>query len=210
MENLDFIKKAPVLIFDLGGVIVDLNLQKCVKSFRNLGFANIAEYISTAHQNGVFKQAECGKISIAQYCAEIRKLMANDASDAQIRAAWTSMLAGAKPEKLALIKSLKKQAKQKIFLLSNVNEIAWAWCLRNVFERAGDSLNNYFDEVYLSYKMKLLKPDCEIFLQMLKQANVEAKDCVFFDDSPKNCAAAESVGIKTYLCESGKDWTLWF
>lgn len=194
-------KKSPVLIFDLGGVLVDLDLMRCVQNFELLGFKNIIELIGTTHQSGIFKKFESGEISGKDFCAVLRNLLSKNVSDSQIYDAWTSMLVGIKKEKLELLKHLKADAKQKIFLLSNVNEFAWDWCLNHYFNVGSNTLNMFFDDVFLSYKMKLLKPDLKIYKQLLKDANVEAKDCFFIDDSILNCDAAASIGINSYHCK---------
>lgn len=197
----DFARECPVLIFDLGGVLVDLNLERCLLNFAALGFKDAARLISKTHQSGIFERFESGKISGAEFCREVREFAGIRAGDAEIRAAWVSMLGGLRPEKLKLLKRLKSQGRQKILLLSNVNEFAWDFCLKNYFERGGGSLCDFFDRAFLSFEMKLLKPDLRIYKNLLKEIGAPAGDCLFIDDSPSNCAAAESLGIRALRYE---------
>lgn len=197
----DFARHCPVLIFDLGGVLVDLNLGRCLGNFEALGFKNIEKLISKTHQSGIFENFERGEVSGVEFCRRLCEFGNISVGDSEIRSAWVSMLDGIRPEKLGLLRRLKSEGRQKILLLSNVNEFAWDFCLKNYFERGGDRLDCFFDKVFLSYKMKLLKPDLRIYKNLLKEIGARPRDCLFMDDSPSNCAAAESLGIRTLRYE---------
>lgn len=182
------------VIFDLGGVLVDLDKERCVRNFCKLGLGALSDLIGTTHQRGILADFEAGLINGGEFCSQIRRIANNGSvSDADIRAAWVSMLCGIRPEKLELLRALKDRA--RVFLLSNVNEFAWDYCLKNYFEVNGARLTDFFDDVFLSYKMKLLKPDLRIYEKLLKDAGLNAADCLFIDDSKENCEAAERLGI---------------
>lgn len=190
----------PNVIFDLGGVLVDLDKDRCVRNFCKLGLGALADFIGTKHQRGILADFEAGLISGKEFCSQIRGLTkVKDASDADICEAWVSMLNGINPKKLELLRELKGRA--RVFLLSNVNEFAWDYCLKNYFEANGARLCDFFDDVFLSYKMKLLKPDLKIYEKLLKDAGLVASDCLFIDDSKENCSSAESLGIRALQYE---------
>lgn len=197
----DFARRCPVLIFDLGGVLVDLNLIRCLGNFEALGFKDIDKLISKTHQSGIFENFERGEISGTEFCRRLCEFGNVSVGDSEIRSAWISMLSGIRPEKLELLRRLRSAGRQRILLLSNVNEFAWDFCLKNYFERGGYTLDSFFDKVFLSYKMKLLKPDLRIYKNLLNEIGAQPRDCLFIDDSPSNCAAAESLGIRALRYE---------
>lgn len=42
------------VVFDLGGVLIDYDLQRCLDSFRKLGFTQIDRYVNPYTQSGFF------------------------------------------------------------------------------------------------------------------------------------------------------------
>jgi putative hydrolase of the HAD superfamily len=74
------------------------------------------------------------------------------------------------------------------------------------FTNDGKSLDDYFDELYLSYLMKCSKPGEEIYLKMLNDGNMLPHETLFVDDGAKNIEAAEALGIKTLKAVNGADW----
>jgi putative hydrolase of the HAD superfamily len=184
------------LIFDLGGVIVDLDLAKCIQNFKELGLENIEQYLSNFGQKDFFMQFEKGQIGIPAFRNEIRKLAGTELSDAQIDKAWCSFLTQIPVEKLHLLSELKK--KYRLLLLSNTNPLHIETAVAAEFSKTGKTMQDFFDKCYLSYEMGMVKPDVEIFEALLADAQVKAEECLFLDDGKKNIDTAAALGIQTY------------
>ena len=184
------------LIFDLGGVIVDLDLAKCIQNFKELGLENIEQYLSNFGQKDFFMQFEKGQIGIPAFRDEIRKLAGIELTDAQIDKAWCSFLTQIPVEKLHLLSELKK--KYRLLLLSNTNPLHIQTAVAAEFSKTGKTMQDFFDKCYLSYEMGMVKPDVEIFEALLADAQVKAEECLFLDDGKKNIDTAAALGIQTY------------
>ena len=184
------------LIFDLGGVIVDLDLAKCIQNFKELGLENIEQYLSNFGQKDFFMQFEKGQIGIPAFRNEIRKLAGIELTDAQIDEAWCSFLTQIPFEKLHLLSELKK--KYRLLLLSNTNPLHIETAVAAEFSKTGKTMQDFFDKCYLSYEMGMVKPDVEIFEALLTDAQVKAEECLFLDDGKKNIDTAAALGIQTY------------
>ena len=184
------------LIFDLGGVIVDLDLAKCIQKFKSLGLENIEQYLSNFGQKDFFMQFEKGQIGIPAFRNEIRKLAGIELTDAQIDEAWCSFLTQIPVEKLHLLSELKK--KYRLLMLSNTNPLHIQTAVAAEFSKTGKTMQGFFDKCYLSYEMGMVKPDVEIFEALLADAQVKAEECLFLDDGKKNIDTAAALGIQTY------------
>ena len=195
------------LIFDLGGVIVDLDWDRCVENFNKTGVNNMDSLISTTLQRGFILGYERGEISTDDFRAEVRNYTEAELSDQEINDAWTSLLVGVPDEKLQLLLDLKK--KYRIFMLSNTNELSFEFCKDNFFSKNGYSMEDYFDKSYLSYKMNMNKPDPEIFETLLKDAGLKAEECLFLDDGIHNIKTASELGFQTEYIKPYSDITEW-
>ena len=193
------------LIFDFGGVLINLDRQRCVENFRKLGLEKVDELLGMYSQQGIFMQHEKGLISSAEFRENIRGLLTKKVTDEQIDAAWNSFLVDIPTHKLDLL--LKLREKYVVYLLSNTNDIHWKWSCENVFPYRGFQVEDYFEKIYLSFEMKMVKPDAEIFETVLADANIDPKETFFIDDSEANCMAAQVLGISTYTPQAKEDWS---
>ena len=196
------------LIFDVGGVLINLNRQRCIDSFKALGLSHVEDLIDPFAQQGIFMQLEKGLISPAEFRDNIREQIGHPVTDEQIDTAWNHFLVDLPAYKLEALLDLRKH--YRVYLLSNTNKIHWDWSSAHVFRYKGYSEKDYFDEIFLSYEMKLAKPDVAIFEAVLEGVSIRAGETLFVDDSEANCKAAESLGISAYLCKPGEDWTVLF
>lgn len=192
------------LLIDFGGVLIDLDRQRCIDNFKKLGFENVEELLSIYHQQGLFQDLETGLITPSDFRNGIRERMGKTVTDRQIDQAWNSFLVGIPTYKLDLL--LKLREKYVVYLLSNTNLIHWKWACKNAFPYRTFQVENFFERTYLSYEMGMAKPDPAIFKQVLADANIEAKETFFIDDLEENCKAAQELGIKTYTPKAGEDW----
>jgi len=196
-------KNISTLIFDFGGVLINLDISKCILNFKQLGLDNFEHYLNNFAQSGFFMQLEKGLISAGEFRNEIRKLSPKLLTDAQIDDAWCSFLLDVPVEKLEMLVELRK--KFRVVLLSNTNIIHFPNSEKIIFTNNGRKLSDYFDRCYLSYEMKMAKPDKKIFENILSIENVHPSECLFLDDGLKNTIEAQKLGIQTYLVHEHED-----
>lgn len=191
------------LIFDMGGVLVNLDLNRCILNFKKLGLENFEQLMGHFGQKGFFLKFEKGEISIEQFRDEIRKLTKQSLTDAQIDYAWSSFLLDIPYQKLEMLLELKKSF--RLLLLSNTNPLHIEFTVPIEFAKVGKSISEIFDKCYFSYEMGMAKPDAEIFEAVLTDAGISANECLFLDDGPKNIDQANKLGIQTYLVDPSED-----
>ena len=192
------------LVFDFGNVLVNLDKARCIRRFEQLGIQNVEELINDSFKEGFFQSQEQGLITSAEFRDHIRELTDKPVSDDDIDDAWNSFLGVIPPEKLMMLLELRKT--YMVYLLSNTNEIHWKYSCKHIFPYNGFTINNYFEKFYLSYEMKLVKPDIRIFKTMINDAGIDPSETLFIDDSVDNCLAAESIGISSYVASPDRDW----
>ena len=192
------------IIFDFGFVLIDLDKQRCVEAFQEIGAAEIAKYVDEQRSEDLFHDLELGKITAEEFCDEARCRIGKDVSNEDIFGAWNALLAGIPSCRLQKIVALRKR--HRLFLLSNTNVIHWETSVKKYFPHAGKGVDDYFERCFLSYEMNLLKPHAEIYLKVLEKAGIRAEETLFIDDSARNCEGAEAVGIKTLNVSHGDQW----
>lgn len=191
------------LIFDFGGVIINLDLARCIENFKKIGVESIELYLSNFGQKEFFLQFENGEIDIPEFRNEIRKLTTGKLTDAEIDAAWCSFLVDIPTERLLLLEKLR--SKYKLLLLSNSNPLHVDVSAAKALEGRGKTIQDYFDKCYFSYEMGLTKPNPAIFEALLADVGLTANECLFLDDGPKNIEAAKALGIQTYFVTQGEN-----
>lgn len=193
-----------VLLFDLGGVIIDLDRSQCVKALTEIGMKGAEELLGLYAQQGAFLLLETGKVSPAEFRDIIRKEIDGEVTDSQIDDAFNKFLIGLPIERLRLLRQLRE--KYKVYMLSNTNAIMFDSKIDELFRQDGLTVNDYFDGLGLSYESGYAKPEKEIFDYLLDKFNLQSADILFFDDSQKNLDAAAALGFKTYLVEPGMEF----
>ena len=191
------------IVFDLGGVLVDLDFKSTINGLQKAGFTNVKEQLQAFDQDGIFKKFELGEISADEFRASIRKNSSVSLTDEEVDSLWNLMLLEIPREKLELILDLR--SKYMVYLLSNTNSIHWDYVCKNAFNYRGFRMDDYFEETFLSYEMHLAKPDKAIFEKMLQDANLLPEETLFIDDSEANCKAASELGIHTHHYHIGDD-----
>ena len=191
------------IVFDLGGVLVDLDFKSTINGLQKARFTNVKEQLQAFDQDGIFKKFELGEISADEFRASIRKNSSVSLTDEEVDSLWNLMLLEIPREKLELILDLR--SKYMVYLLSNTNSIHWDYVCKNAFNYRGFRMDDYFEETFLSYEMHLAKPDKAIFEKMLNDANLLPEETLFIDDLEANCKAAEEIGIHAHHYHIGDD-----
>lgn len=191
------------IIFDMGGVIVDLDIEDCKRAFKEyLGYYRIDELIDPCHQKGIYGDLEEGKIS----GDEFRSIVLQDSDPGALaenvdKAMW-HILTGISPYKVEMLKRLSES--YDLYLLSNNNPV----CLpraKAIFEDAGIPLEKIFRKCFYSFEMKALKPSETFYKAVVREIGIPAEQMFFIDDSQKNVDGAIAAGLPAVYYEPGTD-----
>ena len=193
MENIKNI------IFDYGNVIFSLDFLKVQEAWKQLGINNPLEFFGHKQQDKIFDKFDRGEVSADEFRAYIRQITGNSTlTNEQINAAWNSILVGIEPGNHELLLNLKE--KYRIFLLSNINSIHFDHIMDYLKSEFGfDGNDHIFEKTYYSHLTGKRKPEPEIFELVLQENNLDPAETLFIDDSPQHLAAAQKLGIQTFL-----------
>lgn len=193
------------LLFDLGGVIMDINRDNCVKAFEELGMADANDFLGVYGQKGDFLALERGDISAEEFRARIWPKFRPGVTDEEIDEAFCKFLIGIPRHRLEALRELRK--KYGIYLLSNTNPIMWNSFIAEQFRQEGLEITDYFDGIVTSFEAKCYKPDAEIFEYTARECGIRPEETLFFDDSEKNCEASRACGYQAAHVAPGKEFT---
>ncbi|MEO6721355.1 MAG: HAD family phosphatase [Ferruginibacter sp.] len=191
------------IIFDLGGVLLDVDYNKTADAFRRLGVTQFDELYSQANANRLFEELETGSIKEEAFYENIGQYCTPDTSRDQMMLAWNEILLDFRKSSLEYLKKLAD--KYQLFLFSNTNSIHLTAFNKILADQTGESsLDNYFIKSYYSHVIGKRKPYPETFEWILKDAGLNASETLFIDDSVKNVEGAKMAGIQTHLLMPGE------
>ena len=183
------------IIFDLGGVIMNIDFALTEKAFADLGFAEFKTYMTQFHITPFFEEYEVGKINDAAFIRGIQELASRPVTAQQVVGAWNALLLDFPTERIALLERLK--SKYRLFLLSNTNSLHQAAFEKTFYEVTGKQLGDIFEKLYYSHTAHLRKPHREIFQLVIDENALIPAETLFIDDSRNNLVGAEQAGIQT-------------
>lgn len=193
------------VIFDLGGVLVDLDIERCRAAFRSLGMDAVAQLIDPCYPAEMIGRLERGDISFHEACGQMRALAQRpDIADERIDWAYGQFLAGVPAAKIRQVAALRGRG-IRTYVLSNNNPASMRF-IRAMFAEGGRTMDDCFDKIYLSYELKILKPSPEIFRAMLADSGMLPEQTLFIDDGEKNVATARDLGFAVYRPAPGEDF----
>jgi epoxide hydrolase-like predicted phosphatase len=185
------------IIFDLGDVILNIDVPIASKSFADLSGREQSEILTIFKENELFRQFETGLMDESGFRNYVREILNfPDLSDEAIDTAWNSLLLDLPPERVELLRRLA--TRYRLFLLSNTSSIHITQVNKILEASTGvGQLEDLFETVFLSYEMGLMKPDIRIYQQVLNKAGLKAEETLFLDDNADNIRSAAQLGIET-------------
>lgn len=193
------------ILFDLGGVLVDLKKQNCIQAYEKLGFNDINDYLGDYGQKGPFRELEEGAITPEIFFEKVREHIPN-ASDEDITHAFREFLIGMPLYKLEMLQKLKERG-YRLMLLSNTSSLLFSYICEQYFTQQGLTVDDYFTDLFLSYELKALKPDPAIFDMVIRNSGILPDETLFIDDSQENLDIAATFGFETYLAPQNTDFS---
>ncbi|SEJ49482.1 putative hydrolase of the HAD superfamily [Dyadobacter sp. SG02] len=185
------------IIFDLGDVILNIDVPIASRSFADLSGREQSEILTIFKESEIFRQFETGAMDEPAFRNYVREILNfPDLSDEAIDTAWNSLLLDLPPERVELLKKLATQ--YRLFLLSNTSSIHITQVNKILEASTGvEKLGDLFETVFLSYEMGLMKPDPRIYQEVLDKAGLKAEETLFLDDNADNIRSAAQLGIDT-------------
>lgn len=198
--------KIKTILFDFGGVIITLDQNQAIQRFKELGLNDAEKRLDAYTQSGIFGDMERGRITADEFRTELSILAGRELTYDECKYAWLGYCRELPQRNLDIMCKLRSKG-YRIVLVSNTNPYMMNWALSEDFDGKGNSLTEYVDALYMSYKIGAMKPEEEFFKHVIESENLVPECGLFIDDGPRNVEAAERFGLKTFCPVNGSDWT---
>lgn len=194
-------KNIKLILFDLGGVIIDIDWKKSVKAFADLTNSSFDELNQLMRKEELVQRIETGKMDSIEFRDWFCQVFNKDFDDAEIDNAWNAMLLEIPKERIELIKTLKEN--YSVMCLSNTNEIH----INELNSKLSlisefDSLEKLMDKTYYSHLLKTRKPEPKAWEIILNENQLEAESVLYFDDNERNHQVATELGFNSVLIDA--------
>ena len=191
------------LLFDLGGVLLNIDYNKTADAFKLLGVKQFDELYSQAAANDLFEMLETGKISEQDFYLNIKTYCDPQITHQQIENAWNAMLLDFRIDSLQHLIKLKER--YNIYLLSNTNSIHLT-AFTKIFQKetGKENLDDFFIKAYYSHVINERKPYPLTYKMVLEDAGIKAEETLFIDDSIKNIEGAVEAGLEVHHLINGE------
>jgi putative hydrolase of the HAD superfamily len=186
------------ILFDLGGVLIDIDYEKTIRSFRTIGFPHFEQMFSQLTADELFQKLETGKILPKDFYKVMLSIARTGVTEDEIRDAWNSMLLEFRKESVLFLKLLSAQ--YDLYLLSNTNQIHYdAFTEMLLTETGYNSLEPLFKKAYFSHRIGRRKPNADSYEFVINDAGILPEETLFIDDTLMNIEAARKLGFHTHL-----------
>lgn len=182
------------IIFDLGGVVIDLKRNHAAEALAALGISDAPELLGEYEQKGPFLLLEEGKLTTADFYDRLLPRCRPGTTCVDLRNALERFLVKLPVERLEALRRLRKRG-FRLFVLSNTNPLMFNHWIDNAFRQEGLSMNDYFDGIVTSFQERTCKPDPQIFRNLVERYHLKPEETLMLDDSAKNCESARSIGL---------------
>lgn len=189
-----YMKNVKNIIFDLGGVVIDLDRSMAIKALQDLGVTQAGTLLGKYEQKGPFLKLETGELTSSELFDTLLPLCRPGTTATEIRDAFEKFLVDLPVQRLATIRELRARG-FKVFVLSNTNPIMYNHWIENKFRQEGKTVNDYFDGIVASFQERACKPDPQIFKNLIERYNLVPEETVLLDDSEANCKSAQTLGL---------------
>ena len=195
LDNID------AIVFDLGGVLLNLDFGKTEQAFVNAGLSNFKQYFALGHADAIFRDYETGAITDEQFVEGMVKLTNGKLTPETALAAWNAMLLDFPAERVELLEKLSRH--KRIFLYSNTNAIHHAFFIAAFHEVYGKSMDGLFEKAYYSHLIGHRKPDTSGFEYIAADVSLDPERTLFIDDAAVNVEGARKAGWQAYWLQPG-------
>lgn len=194
-------KEIKNIIFDLGGVIIDIDREAAARALQQLGIVEAALMLGEYEQKGLFLLLEEGQMSDSEMFDSLLALCKPGTTCTDIKNSFEKFLTGITLERLKKIDALRNKG-YNTYVLSNTNPLFYNDWIAKAFRQDGKSINDYFDGIVVSFQELMCKPNPRIFSNLLERYKLKPQETIFLDDSEDNCASAQGLGINAITIKS--------
>ncbi|WP_455674070.1 HAD family hydrolase [Phocaeicola sp.] len=198
-------KQIKNIVFDFGGVIVDIDRDTAVKKFIEIGVKDADSLLDKYHQKDIFLEVEDGRIDAEEFRQKLSALCGKDLTYKEVESGWKSFILAVEQYKPDYLAELRARG-YKVFILSNTNPYIMGWARSTEFTSAGRPLDDYVDKIYASYLVKCVKPNRGIFDYMIEDTGINPDETLFVDDGASNIEIGKELGFVTLQPKNGEDW----
>lgn len=193
-------KPVKALLFDLGNVLLPIDLVRSYEAFSALSSNYSALQIEQITQEeGLWRAYEAGLVDEDTFRLSIQNRFQFSCSDETFDQAFNALILGFHGDVYELLADLAKQF--DLYLLSNTSSIHARVFMNERVGPEGQHVFDLFKKIYLSFEMGLIKPDPRIYEQVLIENNLLASEVMFFDDNFSNIESAKRVGVQAILID---------
>jgi epoxide hydrolase-like predicted phosphatase len=186
------------IVFDLGGVLMDIDFRRTFLAFEVIGFRGAEEAFHDPEIHRLLTDFETGSYCSIELRRKFRELTGLKCNDIQFDKAWNAMLVGFRRERIDRVQEVARR--YKTYLLSNTNPIHARWFNAELNRQFGiESMDHLVDKAWYSHLMGFRKPDERIYNKLLKITKIHPDETLFLDDMPINVEVARSLGIQARL-----------
>jgi len=196
MEMLNGISN---IIFDLGGVLLNIDPKKTIDAFGKLGMEQLVGDKGLSYDHEIFYLMEQGKITSDEFRQGVLELLPTQVSFQEIDDAWTAILLDFPPIRVKLLKNLRNDF--KIYLFSNTNAIHVEKFHSNFRNQHGFEVYTLFDKDFYSNEIGFRKPMPEAYQEIIRLSGINPEESLFIDDSLPNVESAIASGLKGFWLE---------
>ena len=182
------------VVIDLGGVMIDLDRDRCVRAFERLGLEGADSMLGLYRQEEPFLSIETGRITAAVFYDNLRQLIGREINDGEFESAFNDFLVALPVERLRALRRMKSEG-YKLYMISNTNVVMYDGWIKRAFMQEGLRVGDYFDGIVTSFAEGVCKPDSRLFETVLTRYRLNPSECILLDDSEANCEAARSLGM---------------
>jgi len=199
MEILQGVKN---IIFDLGGVLLNIDPKKTIEAFGALGMEQLIGDKGLTYDHDIFYQMEQGKITPDEFRNGVRKLLSANISSEEIDAAWTAMLLDFPAIRVELLRNLRTEF--RVYLFSNTNAIHVEKYHSTFRNQHGFEVSTLFEKDFYSNEIGFRKPTLDSFQEIIRLSGINSAESLFIDDSLQNVEAAIASGLQGFWLEPGQ------
>lgn len=185
---------------------------EAVRRFAALGLKDAEQHLDPYTQGGIFGEIEEGKITDEEFRVALSSMIGKELSWQECQWAWLGYRKEVAKRNVDILKRLRKDG-YRLIMLSNTNPYMMDWAMSSDFSLGldddcpeGKPASEYFDSVYLSYKLGVMKPDERFFAHVLENESINPEESLFVDDGPRNVQAAANLGLHTFCPNNGEPW----
>ncbi len=186
------------LLFDLGGVLVNIDFQLAFEQFEILSHLDQVEIKNRFQMDQAYRDHEVGKINWSDYASHLRYKFELTATNDEIATAWNAIFKDQITETISIINEINTNIDCYVFSNTNTKH-------HEFWSEKYPQVTSLFKQVFVSCELNLRKPDVEAFEAVCRATGYVPKDFIFFDDTQENVEGARNTGLDAVLVKNPND-----